>query len=55
MLGITGETVQCLLRERNAELIKARLLEKLVVVSHAKEKRGKKKKEKERNIKKQNP
>lgn len=42
MLEIPGETVQLreiLLRERYAELIKARLLGKLMKVLHAKEKK----------------
>lgn len=42
VLEIPGETVQWLLKERNAELIKTRLLGKLMMVLHAKEKEKKK-------------
>lgn len=49
MLEIPGETVQWLFRERDVEIIKARLLGKLMMVFLAKEKW------KKRSIKKQNP
>lgn len=38
MLEIPGETVQWLFRERDVEIIKARLLGKLMMVFRAKEK-----------------